>query len=36
MIINDIRSGNFPEPTLCTRCGHYMPYPCSTSKSTLN
>ena len=30
-IIEDIRSGNFPEPTLCTRCGHYMPYPCSTS-----
>jgi|SRR6516162_8109087 hypothetical protein len=35
-IINDIKSGNFPEPILCTRCGHHMPYPCSTSKSTLN
>jgi len=30
-IIEDIRSGNFPEPTLCTRCGHLMPYPCSTT-----
>jgi hypothetical protein len=32
-IIEDIRSGNFPEPTLCTICGHYMPYPCSTTKN---
>jgi hypothetical protein len=30
-VIEDIRSGNFPTPTLCTRCGHYMPYPCSTT-----
>ena len=27
-IIEDIRSGNFPEPTLCERCGEYMPFPC--------
>jgi hypothetical protein len=33
-IIEDIRSGNFPTPTLCTRCGHYMPYPCT--KAPLN
>jgi hypothetical protein len=32
-IIEDMRSGNFPEPTLCTRCGHFMPFPCSTSKN---
>jgi hypothetical protein len=27
-VIEDINSGNIPEPTLCMRCGHYMPYPC--------
>jgi hypothetical protein len=32
-IIEDIKSGNYPEPTLCTRCGHLMPYPCSTTKN---
>jgi hypothetical protein len=30
-IISDIKSGNYPQPTLCTICGHYMPYPCSTT-----
>jgi len=35
-IINDIKTGNHPEPTLCTICGHYMPYPCSTSKTPIN
>jgi hypothetical protein len=30
-IISDIKSGNYPQPTLCTVCGHYMPYPCSTT-----
>jgi hypothetical protein len=35
-IISDIKSGNFPTPTLCTICGHYMPYPCSTSKTLIN
>ena len=28
-IISDIKSGNYPKPTLCSICGHYMPYPCS-------
>jgi hypothetical protein len=28
-IISDIKSGNYPQPTLCSICGHYMPYPCS-------
>src|SRR5262245_4859569 len=28
-IIEDIKSGNYPQPTLCTLCGHYMPHPCS-------
>jgi hypothetical protein len=35
-IIEEIRSGNYPQPTLCTICGHYMPYPCSTSKTPIN
>jgi hypothetical protein len=35
-IISDIKSGNYPQPTLCTICGHYMPYPCSTSKTPIN
>jgi len=30
-IIEDIKSGHFPEPTLCARCGHFMPYPCSST-----
>jgi hypothetical protein len=30
-IISDIKSGNYPQPTLCTICGHLMPYPCSTT-----
>src|SRR5262245_27886304 len=33
-IISDIKSGNYPQPTLCTICGHYMPYPCT--KTPLN
>jgi hypothetical protein len=32
-IIGEIKSGNFPTPTLCTICGEYMPFPCSTSKT---
>jgi hypothetical protein len=35
-IISDIKSGNYPQPTLCTICGHLMPYPCATSKTPLN
>ena len=35
-IIEDIKSGNFPQPTRCTICGDYMPYPCSTSKTSIN
>ena|SRR5262245_33685535 len=35
-IIEDIKSGNFPQPTRCTICGEYMPYPCSTSKTPIN
>jgi hypothetical protein len=35
-IIEDIKSGNFPQPTRCTICGEYMPYPCSTSKTSIN
>jgi hypothetical protein len=27
-IIEDLNSGNIPEPTLCAKCGHLMPYPC--------
>jgi hypothetical protein len=34
--IEDISSGNIPEEKLCTICGHYMPYPCSTSKTQIN
>ena len=30
-IIEDIKSGDIPELTLCTKCGHLMPYPCSTT-----
>jgi hypothetical protein len=32
-IIEDIKSGNYPEPTLCTICGEFMPYPCYTTKN---
>jgi len=35
-IISDIKSGNYPQPTLCTICGHYMPYPCSATKTPIN
>src|SRR5262249_46859294 len=35
-IIEDIRSGNYPQPTLCTICGHHMPYPCSITKTPIN
>ena len=27
-IIADVKSDNFPQPTYCYECGHYMPYPC--------
>src|SRR5262249_52919265 len=27
-IIEDIKSSNVPELTLCTKCGHLMPFPC--------